>query len=230
MSEYQKGDRSERQTNDNWDSLLGYEQESVDALGKYAVDSFGQAIQEEVTDLTEPMKRADGHTVVYKGRAFLSPLTMPIRRSSGEIEQGWVALGLDQQEAVDEASGLVSKVPYLVVVGSDLEGRRMAKRIPAELQLGLLEELRLSSDVDYEESYRSPEDMLEGFSDQDRQALSRFSFHAANKRDAQLRGYGEESLAHTSLMGDALREMSPEAQSIARDYATRVWGDDQVAF
>lgn len=72
--------------------------------------------------------------------------------------------------------------------------------------------------------------ILADFSDDDRRALSDFAYYAKMKRDAQVNNEGESSRYYSGQMGQAMKDMTPQARSRANGIATNIYGPGKVAF
>lgn len=157
---------------------------------------------------------------------------------------------------VDGETGLTVDIPYMIMgnVAEDSMGnpRKVAKLVRADEQVALMKSLRregITPNTDpvsmgtAEKAVRpaspytsevvkvlSIEDKFNDLSDRDQQLLGSFAFSAANKRSAQLGGYGSESIYHSQEMGRLIGEMNEDAKSIAREYAAYRYGRDEVAF
>ena len=231
-----------------WDALAKHD-ELRRGLDGYALENFGVGVKDATEDLTPPMiPDENGELQPFKGRPFDTSrsVEMPVRRPSGHIEP-WVALGMDIKSVLNPDTGKTEEVYTIIVTGIDSEtGKTLVKEVRADDQVELLRRLARQDEqmvdtdsilpeaqasvVSPEIDPSSPEAMLAGLADNDRKALMSFAFHAANKRSAQLGGYDGEPRYHTEQMGALLKSMSPGARAIARQYASKRFGDDKVAF
>ena len=243
-----------------WESIMeGSDTEQVDSLGEFSFNNFGAFLEDEESDLTPPMVRdAEGNMVPIRGRSFAGErvIQLPVKRSNGDIDAGWMALGMTERSMVDGETGLTVNIPYMIMgnVAEDSRGnsRTVARLVRADEQVALMKSLRregitpntgpvsmgtaekavrpASPNTPEAVKVLSIEDKVNDLSDGDRQLLDSFAFNAANKRSAQLGGYGSESTFRSQEMGRLMREMSEDAKSIAREYAEHRYGRDEVAF
>lgn len=233
-----------------WDAVANYSENEIndDRLGELSIKHFGASIDAEESDLTPPMILGpDGNKIPFRGRKFSGeqvPL-VPVQRTNGDVEQ-WMALGMTEKTFVDPQTDRAEVVQLLIAGSIDSDGRRVVKKIPLNKHLETAERARqaryqqkktpdvvvgeqLAATADAVDE-NAPEAIIGALSMADQDALKSFAYHAANKRDAQRGGNGEESSMRSRWMGEELKKMSPAARDVARRYTTRKWGDDNVAF
>ncbi len=235
------------ESQDPWDIVANYSESTSDYLESQSKKYFGAEIETEESDLTPPMiPGPNGSKVPFRGRAFKSeqvPL-VPVERSNGDIEH-WMALGLTEVSVANPHTGKTEIVGALIVGDVRDDGARMAKIISLSKhqetvnrltqQQGAFEDPSRAEEgqlIDTEKSIdlNSPEGILLGLSEADKKAVMSFAYHAANKRDAQRSNNGLESNDRSMWMGQELKKMSKAAKVVAAKYASRLYGDDNVAF
>ena len=237
------------ESQDPWDIVANYSESKIasDYLESQSIKYFGAEIETEESDLTPPMiPGPNGSKVPFRGRAFKSeqvPL-VPVERSNGDIDH-WMALGLTEVSVTNPQTGKAEVVGALIVGDVRDDGARMAKIISLSKhqetvnrltqQRGAFEDSSRAEEgqlIDPEKSIdlNSPEGLLLGLTDADKKAVMSFAYHAANKRDAQRSNNGLESNDRSMWMGQELKKMSKAAKAVAAKYASRLYGDENVAF
>ena len=237
------------ESQDPWDIVANYSESKIasDYLESQSIKYFGAEIETEESDLTPPMiPGPNGSKVPFRGRAFKSeqvPL-VPVERSNGDIDH-WMALGLTEVSVTNPQTGKAEVVGALIVGDVRDDGARMAKIISLSKhqetvnrmkpQRGAVEDTSQAVEeqlINSENSIdlNSPEGLLLGLTDADKKAVMSFAYHAANKRDAQRSNNGLESNDRSMWMGQELKKMSKAAKAVAAKYASRLYGDENVAF
>ncbi len=232
--------------NQDWESLHDQSmppKDLVDAAQKY---NLRLADKESVlTSVTDGSGRGRDIT----GWAFAEDraLIAPVERSNGEIQTGWMGVGVTTEWRLNPESGQREQVSYYVMMYNDGE-KDLVKLVPVE-ELDKLS-ARLVQDNDPEnqsdtgprsdsrqvqlnpEKENKPgiEDVFNSLSKEDQDSLNSFADYAWRKRTAQLEGRGEDSSEYSSRMGEYLKKMSPKAIAIAYNYAYYRYGEGRVAF
>ena len=106
-------------------------------------------------------------------------------------------------------SGLIDGVPK-----SAAEARAAIATSDADL----LAERNQKIDTEIDTIDKQMKDLKEGLSERDAMALWKYASGLINKKEAQMRGDGQDSINQERIAGEGYREMSPKAQAIKDEY------------
>jgi hypothetical protein len=106
-------------------------------------------------------------------------------------------------------SGLIDGVP---------KSAAEAKAAIAKSDADLLAERNLGINAEIDAIDVQMKDIKEGLSERDALALWKYASGLINKKEAQMRGDGQDSINQEMVAGEGFREMSPKAKGIMHDY------------
>lgn len=167
---------------------------------------------------------------------------MSVRRSDGNVEAGWQAVGVAVMGGNDSKQAY-----YCLEKLEEIPGRKprpITKFVPMDIQEVLMSELaaeRAAASITVNqvaesmpapnERERKVNELLQslGIPEKYHSVVQAFAFAAANKRSAQKDGLTDEANYYSQRMGAALKELPRGLHQAAVVYATGLFGDGNVA-